>query len=751
MTTAYSNLSTPSPENEYVAQLDDIGASRANALRELELSAITTLDAMETVKAQRLLHHGSNLGVWHTPPGWVPSGKARIRPDIDIHKRISQFIPEFLYSALGGESSPLLSRATLVATHYAILLRMGPSGTGRAAGRPLKPNPIFDIVYSYLPRLMAAGVRTVAERHQRDTGGWKGLNEYGGPLLESVNLKALDGLSASSKQHVLKECQRMHMLNALGLWQDTPSLDESSKTDLLHGSARFNPVEGAKNPHLPLPDYYVSLLGQRCLWLIQDLAPNLFALELQLNDLWLRTLEHGWVGVTVRDKRRYAVRCILAQYEWRDSAGHPFKAPPFPLTLPKAKGFGKTEDTVNDSEGQGRWPPRTHIDFMCLVGMVQMAHMCVALLATGGRHSELLSLNRNCIERAIDGVQYANGKTFKLVERFDGEGRDWQLPDVAVTALEQQGRLVAMGEWLGLLTPLEKSVTDSPKTHMWAQLSGSPNSSDPTQPLSDINKSLVGFTRGIGLEIEPGGQRIRAHRFRKTLARLVALALTQAPRILMDVFGHKSLEMTLYYILSDKNLRVEIETVTRELRVMRAKEVIEKMVEDDLQTATVPNAALGGYGGLAAVSVRRAIDVHRRRVYRRGEDWDTNSVYELADLLTLQGKAWDHVREGVICTKFVGEAGPCNKSKGRPEPSKCQSSCVHRLEEAFLQEDLDASIREALAFYEQALADEEGLTASHWAAQIRMHVTRFADLRSKWMLNATVQTLLGNEIEEVAR
>ena len=91
------------------------------------------------------------------------------------------------------------------------------------------------------------------------------------------------------------------------------------------------------------------------------------------------------------------------------------------------------------------------------------------------------------------------------------------------------------------------------------------------------------------------------------------------------------------------------------------------------------------------------------------------------------------------------EAGPCSKSKGRPEPSKCQSSCTHRLEEAFLREDVDGAIRDALAAYETANADEESLTAAHWAAQVRAHVPRFADLQVKWMLNETVQALVGNE------
>jgi hypothetical protein len=212
----------------------------------------------------------------------------------------------------------------------------------------------------------------------------------------------------------------------------------------------------------------------------------------------------------------------------------------------------------------------------------------------------------------------------------------------------------------------------------------------------------------------------------------------------MDVFGHRSIEMTMYYILTDKDLRAEIEVVSRELRVMRAKEVVEKMVEADTAGITAGVAEYGGYGGPAAVSIHHAIETHREQLHRRGTDWGLETSRELAELLTLQGKAWELVRPGVMCTKFAGEAGPCNKSKGRPEPSKCLSHCSHRLEETFLHEDVDGTISEVVEAYEQALANNETLTAAHWAAQVRAHVPRFADLHDKWIANPTVAALMNN-------
>jgi hypothetical protein len=388
---------------------------------------------------------------------------------------------------------------------------------------------------------------------------------------------------------------------------------------------------------------------------------------------------------------------------------------------------------------------------LVVLGTVQMAHYFIASISIGARKSEALGLQRGCVVRSVDGRPYANGKTYKLVQRHEGEWRDWQLPEAAVDALAQQARLVEVAERIACLTPAHASsgaASNAGSQHLWAQVSAA-NQSDATKPLADVNKALLGYARTLSLETAPGGQTLRPHRFRKTLARLVALALTQAPKLLMEVFGHKSIEMTLYYILTDKGLRAEIETVSRELRVMRAKEVVERMVEADMAAQTTESSRLGGYGGLAAVSLHNAVAVHRDRVHRRGDQWGATNVMELAELLTLQGKAWEQVRPGVLCTKFPGEAGPCNKSKGRPEPSKCQTTCGHRLEEAFLREDVDGSIRDALAAYESAIADEESLTAAHWAAQVRAHVPRFADLQAKWMLNPTVQSLVGNEQSEV--
>lgn len=349
-------------------------------------------------------------------------------------------------------------------------------------------------------------------------------------------------------------------------------------------------------------------------------------------------------------------------------------------------------------------------------------------------------------------MPYANGRTYKLVKRHDGELRDWVVPDLAVEALEQQVRMVGLIESIGLQQPV-RTTTDSvnsvePRRHLWVQVS-SASLSDRTSPFLNLDCALRAYAKTLGMDPAPGGQNLRPHRLRKTVARLVALALTQSPKILKDVFGHKSIEMTLYYILTDRDLQAEIETVSRELRVMRAKEAVEKMAAgEDLPNYVLP---LGGYGGPAALMVNRAIRVHVDRLHQRGEDWDAKSPMELAEILTLQGSAWQLVRPGIICTKFAGtESGPCNKSSGRPEPSRCQSYCKHRLEEPFLRQDVDGAIGESVQAYVEAGEAGEELVQALWAGQVRAHVSRFEDLRQKWMENAVVRSIVGESKDLVA-
>lgn len=745
----------------------EIATARDLALVAITVEDIQRLDRVQLLDLQRILQHGDTFGVWVTPQKWLVTSvkKSNGLSRSDMRQRIIDCLPENLRqiakiaknTANADHSLALgIEQALLTLTRYLILLRMGPVGRFTANHRSLAVSTISQFAYTYGPQLLALGL---AKRvHLATVAAAIGLSSSQeiapeSDILTPLTMDDLAALTPNSRKCCLAECDRMRRLQDMGLWWDTPSLKRQSRSRAMKGKKSFTEKPEEKDAHKPLPDEYVAQMGERSLWLIQDLAPNLLNIAAEMADLWTATSSMGLAPSTVADKRNVGVRAILDRHEWRDHKGRAFKNPPFSLKLPMETGIGKINRVKKrgPDPGESVWPPRTYMHIKGLLGVVQAAHYFVAALSMGSRQSETLSLQRNCVVYATDNRPYANGRTYKLQQRHDGQARDWLLPDYAVKALEQQTRLVRLTEYIAAVTPKDSrpAAADKKPTHLWAQISAR-TGSDATRPLLDINQALVRHAIALNMSTAPGGQKLRSHRLRKTLARLVALALTQAPKILMDVFGHKSIEMTLHYILSDKALRADIETVSRELRVMRCKEVVDRMVEADSVATSGDADKLAGYGGLSAVIFRDAVKSYRERVHRRGEQWGVQSAVELAQLLTLQGTAWEQVRKGVICTKFPGQAGPCNKRLGRPEPSKCQSTCNHRLEEAFLRDDVDGAIEDALRAYENETASGELLSAAFWAGQLRAHVPRFPDLRKKWMTHATVRSLLDGRSGDVA-
>lgn len=782
---------------------DVVAATRNRALLQTASEAIQYLDEQGLLTVQSVLQHGDMYGYWRTPRKWLPTEHSAARMNIDLRKRIVHFLPEqerhlvldaetqitpvqcgeetggsLLLVTNSSRVRRILDGAVLTLSRYLTLLRMGPAGIGvKAKNTSLDPTNVRNIGYSYMPQLLALGVRK-----QLDGISDEKFGDFGAtgdtPLqigyLRLIRAGDLDQINESSKKFIDIEIRRMRVLAERGHWNDVPAIgDVAIGITNIAGPAKPVPEQTTRDAHLPLPDDYVSEMGSRSLWLIQDLAPNILTIADEIKSIWQRTEDATVKPGNVGGRRGTRLSKFLSCYVWRDRQGRIIDAPPFslrltqrgknsnvskndakaqfvvPLTVDHEYDADITGNSESDPGGEEsmvkmEWPPRTFGDIMGLMHNVQLAHFFVVALSTGSRRSEALNLKRWCVQYASDNMPYASGRTFKLVQRHDGEPRDWVLPDMAVQAIEQQVRLIKVAEEIDPMHtgdfPLGDPQSEGAATHLWGQIYGSATSNRST-PLVDLGRALSGYARAIGMDLTPGGQNLRPHRFRKTVARLVALALTQAPKILMHVFGHKSIEMTLYYILTDESLQVEIEQVSRELRVMRAKEVVEKMFHDEeTQTSELP---LAGYGGPAALMVDRAIDVQKGRLHQMGKEWGADSALELAEILTLQGKAWQLVRRGVICTKFPGtESGSCNKSKGHPEPSRCQTHCKHRLEEAFLREDVDGAIQDALTAYIKADESGEDLTREFWAGQIRIHIDRFEDLKAKWQSDTTIRRLV---------
>ncbi len=668
---------------------------RTAALLDTRPEQVQLMAPDELASLQFRLGYGDRYGIWSTPREWMPAGsRKKSLLHVDFRKRLS-----FL-----GVADQQIDDAVLYCARYAVLLALFPLARGRRTGnRLLKSSSIASTVYRNLPPL-------VAMSFAQKSGNSNGL------YVKALREEDFQTFSDSQQKYFKFEMARMHKFCDRELWRDRPSIgrdsEEISFTPDVAGQDIRPKKESKTDQYKPLPDEWVADAGWRILWFVQNIGPNLLILGRHLAQI-VHDHPHLGSGVTaeaIRQKRRrLGLRCMAA-HRWIDQHGHEIVQLPFSLTVRVGANTPALEP--------GQWPP-THVPHILkLMELLQYAHLFAALLAVGSRISEMLSIVTGAITRSSDGTPYANGLTFKLSQMLDGEERDWPLPDVVLKAIEQQETLRKVLTDIGFWSMDPNDNRSSPKAHLWASYGTTDELSTTT-----VNANLRTLIESFGLPMDPDEQMLSTHRFRKTISRLVALAVTGAPKVLMDLLGHKSIEMTLYYILADPDIAAEVKRVSEELIIMRATTAIEN---------------INDYGGSAAKTIKRMKEKERHRL---GKELGADDVRGLAEILTMNGQAWELARPGVICTKLPGTYGECAKKAGHPEPSHCGSDCDHRLEEAFLRADVDGAIADSIRHYETERDADNGLMQDFWAGQILTHLKRFDDLKNKWSSHPSVQEI----------
>ncbi|GAB2541124.1 hypothetical protein GCM10027032_30100 [Simplicispira piscis] len=739
---------------------------------------VQRMGQLELQHVKYLLGHGDDWTTWMTPREWFPVG-SRSHWNVRIEERVLANLRVHLKQPVsrGSDVEPviqgLVDSAVLNCNRYLVLCRIAPVSL-RNGRDSLDPSVLAMMAHQSVAFIAAIAVaNAMVALDEVDTGFGEGKNPSL-PLVRfaSVSRENVDALplSNSVKLNIKNELKRMHAASDRGLWTDAPLWGVDPKI-LTRVSGDFDTPTSAAHcePHLPLPDAYVEEIGTKSHWIIENLGPNILRVLSNFQNLWQEAHE------SKDDIRTVSDRCaaILKNEVWIDATGQVIEKLPFPLKLSQrgshskktsndetAISRGEIDADVSGPEHSTRteaWPPRRAAQLFGLAKVLQGAHLFVAGLSTGSRNGEILTIERGAIRNAPDGTAFVNGRTYKLVRRHNGEWRDWPIPDLAVRAFVQQAKLIALMERLSPINPAKPMWSPAETTYRSNLWFGSGNRGRPATS-TILAELLRHYSRSLGLEQQPGGQAIRLHRLRKTLARLVALAIVQAPKLLQDVFGHKNIEMTLYYILTDKALSAEIDEIVRELRIIRCSDDLTKFVTEgetqsslgDLISFEGPNPPTAhrlhsdGFGGPAAASIRRAVAEQRQTAHRRSEDWGAESIRDLAEILTLGGTTWNLVRPGVMCTKSLNQFGPCNRKRGHPDPSSCQTSCDHRLEQAWLREEVDDCISQALEHWEFEIASQQELVAEFWAGQVRMHLGRFPDLEKKWRLDPRVELLVGS-------
>lgn len=414
--------------------------------------------------------------------------------------------------------------------------------------------------------------------------------------------------------------------------------------------------------YLPYSDEFIAAAGRIWLFYIEELGDALI-------NCAKRALE-------ARKISERAAAISVANFNWKGKGGKPIKTLPFEVRLNGDFGSEPEEEPIEsepEEELTASWPPRNFGTLLVYLTFLQTSCYSLIALPTGGRWSEIKTLEKRCVKPVINEngqTEYRlNGRTFKLEADFAGAERDWPVPPEVYKATRIQERL-----WRLFRAPDTKYLFVSIRKSRGRQL-------------DDMNLYLRSFASCHGLDDLLSDRYPHTHRFRKTIARLVVLTLTGAPKILQELFGHSSITMTLHYILSCPAIRAEIENMLQETQWERAEKVVTEIDQA---------------GGKAAVPLRKAwADFMRERV--RTEVDMRRALNEFIEEMLLGGAELRLIFPGVVCTKPLAMNGPCIRGHGSPNPSRCQVTCEHQIQ----LPERRPSVRELILYILDQLRSED--------------------------------------------
>lgn len=703
-------MNAPDPlSSPHAHPLDPTEQGRIAALNHFKLDRFQHLSQADLLLAQSVVGHGEVWGIWETPKSISPGKLHASCRTIDVSQRLRDYLArEPIPDASLGRLPMLVEDGMLILMRLALLLLLAPTGgQRRSKNQRLKPSTLAAKIYQYLPRILARAIRRKAERPEAPE------------LLACLTEDDVRELGKNKRIRI--EFERFGTLASRGWWTDLPPHSDITYTTDIRGPKPAPVPQEIEGEYQPIPDEYLAEIGPRNLWLIRDLGPNLLPM-LEALATFLESLDWSEMTTYKLTKKYGAIDKFIAmhlrEHPWTDRVGRPLE-PAFPL-----KTGARTRD-------QYEWPPRNYEHLQTLSVTLQSAHLFLTLLASAGRIGEVESLPRSCVTTARDGKDYVNGWTYKLSGNLFGDDRQWPAPAVLVQALGQQARLANV--WRRLPPgKLEEGLPTTPPAHnaLWLSL-GSGGNASATEPLSSSAHALQMLAQRVGMDPKPGGINLHPHRFRKTIGRLAGVTLFNSPVVLKRLFGHKSIEMTLHYILCDPDIRTEAEAVLRELRILHCADALEEVRE-----ALATGAPLPGHGGAAAPRLVEAVKEHEARLAKFGRVWTDGSAYDLAYMMTVNGQAWRFCRKDIICTKVPGEKG-CDKQK-----SNCKPDCNNRIVLALKRRDAMEVAESYLDVARQARDDEQYLVFYAEMQRFSEQMDTFPDNKAQYLSNPEVQSLL---------
>ena len=763
-------------ENNSISE--EVKATKLNALANGILNSLYCADWELIKNTKGILQHGKHPYIWETPKNWLAFPKEATQ-NINLEKRLMHFLPEeqmdFFQTASTTNDSQkttkliakqLLDMAILSINRYLIICRIGPSQLSRTNGlknsKSLSPTFIKNTAYQVLPQIYSAALSKHLAQYTTATNVSSILNNPhpADNFLHCINSLDFEKYSNDARKKISTELSRMQYLKELTLWNDYPDNsypDEKLTQGVDYSNQIIETIDNPKKEHQPLPDSYLGEIGWKSLWISNNLTEPVIEAMTQATHIFNNTYRRGISEKYLAKIRSKELGKFLSDFNWSSSSGESINDIPFTLHFPIKGNLNKKNNALTsrphtkyESDICKNWPPRNLTQLLFVAATVQRAHLFTVAVSLGPRSSELANLLRGCITTNHTNISYAKGLTFKFANSVEGDLRNWPLPNAAKISIERQIKLAGACELIcGITkTPLKtENLIEVSQRRLWLRLGAAGVFSESHEGLQGLNEALRTYAISLGLSDTPGGSNLVVHRLRKSLARIIALALEEGPTILMQILGHEDINHTLYYILANKNLHSEVEIISREISVLRAVETIEQIIdieaaEEKEQRGTEPVSGMD-FGGKGANRIAAAINEESIRLHKTGEHFNATNIRSFAEALTFRGRTWSLVRTGIICTKSPGtQSGPCNFSKGAPEPSRCRTGCDNRLEMPFLYNDVNSSIESCLEHYQnEKLDNPDSMLIEFWKNQLLGHLSRFQSLKTKWLTNPIIKSL----------
>lgn len=460
--------------------------------------------------------------------------------------------------------------------------------------------------------------------------------------------------------------------------------------------------------YTPFPDQYLSELGRRCDFYLREIGPNLVRIFSNHPDMeanrkrWLprgRSGGHPTPGST-KKARELAWKVFLANYEWVGNDGAPLTAVPFIC-----------EHQV--------FPPTRQAELLHLVSRHMDALICILLLLSGGRASEVESLQRGTKQFRVEGkadfaVSLIQGTTFKPSPSNGGLERNWPVPREVASWVDNQSAIAAQ-----LGSPQSVSLWFSMSTmHVGVDRIAA-------------HYRCTHFAKRHGLEELAGGS-AHPHRFRKTVARLALLALTGAPTLVMVMFGHRDIGTTINYLLSDPGIRDELRQMLGEFRVELGLNIMESLPDSSGPAKKTLQCARDEFFDELKIPPNE-----RSQKVRLLEFVHSKLVEGYFDLKILY--------PGIICLRAIEQQGLCAKPGSPINTSSCRPNCRHRLELPLRKEEV-FSIIEDLLDRVSSPDFQENLLMREWVKnQVIDHLNIFPEVSLHFKSDDRLKKLMASE------